>query len=843
VHASHGPPPPDGATGLGKKVLVIPFVHQNPPCPDDPGPVACEWLVTGAPGPPRHTPAQWQAILNQQVNDYYLKATGGKTSFQFEVVANPNNGGGWFTALHNINEYVANGSNTEGFSLGQDAMAVADQYYDLTQWSRIVVMHNFQRRGAFKSSILYNGNWWPIVFLLEGATDQEMVALLSHEIAHTLGLPDMYGVYGIPLECSAFTPCGPSNVGPWDLMSEDPAFNHFSGYSKFEAGFLVSPDMIDRQLFNALPFSQNFLLRALAGTGQRLLRIRLTQSSSFYGYYVECRTQKAGLGDENVPEEGVLVTLIDEGGLSSSFCGRHGSIYAASNNPSDICDAALQPGETYFASFSGLSITNTGMDQDECTVEINWNGNTSSVDPAILEATQFDSPDIWVDSLVNGWNNYGPPTQTVDADGAPAGPGDPISAGQPHRVYYRVRNFGMSTAQNVEVEIGVRVSIETICGTGLGPMTVLATRTIPSLPPSASSPPHVDYVDWIPPTSESARLEVRVKGFPGEVTQGNNRARDSVQFYFPPCDDPGNCLVSAYGPALVARNDCPQIGDIRAVARFIPPGWDVMVTPTFGSIRPGEQIDFQVNLTPGPAGESIANGEPVEIPIEFLQTFGHRMTGEGGDTFEAMDGIRILSFFLPDAWITCASAPAAVEIGATVDTTGTVDPPLALSPVALEYTSPSGAQFLRVVTTDDTTGFSSPFAPDEEGTWSVRALWGAEETHRDATSVPCPFDACAAPQQPVDIFQVTLAPPRDLPVLHVADPNPAGAGTGYNVHRAAVAGLAQSDWTLLAVNAVDEDPATPDVQWTDVTGDISPTGVWYYQVAPYDGLCGAEGPW
>jgi hypothetical protein len=41
----------------------------------------------------------------------------------------------------------------------------------------------------------------------------------------------------------------------------------------------------------------------------------------------------------------------------------------------------------------------------------------------------------------------------------------------------------------------------------------------------------------------------------------------------------------------------------------------------------------------------------------------------------------------------------------------------------------------------------------------------------------------------------------------------------------------------------DDDAATPGVQWTDASGDPSPTDIWYYQVAPYDGVCGAVGPW
>ena len=843
--ADHNPTVPDGAIGLGKTVLVIPFVHRDPPCPDDPGPVACEWVNAGAPGPPRHTPAEWQVILNAQVNDYYLKGTHGKTSFQFEVVSNPANGGGWFTAPHTINEYVASGSNVNGVSLGQDAMTIADQYYDLAEWSRIVVMHNFQRRGGLKQSITYNGDQWPIVFVLEDATDQALVSILSHELGHTLGLPDLYGAYSIG-DCQRFDPCGESNIGPWGLMAEDPAFTHFSGYSKYENAWIphVTPNVVDLQLWNALPFTQNYTLRNLGEPGQNLLRVRLLSGGPFYGYYVECRTRKAGLGDENIPEEGVLVTLVNRGTTSPTFCYRHASAWATSNYPGNICDAALQPGETYFAS-NGVSFTNTGMDQDECALEVTYNGNTISFDPAILEATQFDSPDIWVDSQVNGWGTYGPPAQSVDSDGAPLGPGDPMSPGQPHRIYFRVRNFGMSPAVNVQVEVGVRqpLTLSTICGPAPGPMTIVGTKTIPLLPPTWLNPPHVDFVEWIP-SSSPAEIEVRLLPTSGEVTQANNNAMDAVMFYFPQCEDMGDCPVSPYGPVLTVQHDCPDPVTARVVAKFIPPGWDVMINPASGLIQPDGVLDFEIDMQPGILAKATHLDDPfVEVPIELSQTYGHRMTGEGGHTFDPIHGIRTLHFFLPEGAITCASAPGAVEVGATVNVTGAVTPVVSLSPVAVEYTSPTGIRLLQNVTTDARANYADLFIPDEEGDWEVRALWPAEESHRDATSAACPFMACQAPQQPVEIFQVTQLTREDHTVLHIDDPNPIGEGTGYNVYRSAAAGLPQSDWALLAVDVTDEDPAAPGVQWTDSSGDLSPTDIWFYRVAPYDGLCGAVGPW
>ena len=38
------------------------------------------------------------------------------------------------------------------------------------------------------------------------------------------------------------------------------------------------------------------------------------------------------------------------------------------------------------------------------------------------------------------------------------------------------------------------------------------------------------------------------------------------------------------------------------------------------------------------------------------------------------------------------------------------------------------------------------------------------------------------------------------------------------------------------------DEATPNKQWVDTSGDVPPSGIWYYLVAAYNNRCPAEGP-
>ena len=79
-------------------------------------------------------------------------------------------------------------------------------------------------------------------------------------------------------------------------------------------------------------------------------------------------------------------------------------------------------------------------------------------------------------------------------------------------------------------------------------------------------------------------------------------------------------------------------------------------------------------------------------------------------------------------------------------------------------------------------------------------------------------------------------------ILDVQDPNQPSNVTGYNVYRSSDAGLPFGSWPLVDYNVVDMDAATPNKQWVDDTGDVSPSGTWYYQILAYNAPCDGEGP-
>jgi len=116
-----------------------------------------------------------------------------------------------------------------------------------------------------------------------------------------------------------------------------------------------------------------------------------------------------------------------------------------------------------------------------------------------------------------------------------------------------------------------------------------------------------------------------------------------------------------------------------------------------------------------------------------------------------------------------------------------------------------------------------------------------DETRWDVGLIPF----CAPPDEPIYIFDMTIDA-NSFTVLHFMDFNQPDQTTGYNVYRSSDAALPQGSWPLAASDIIDGDEATPNKQWVDTSGDVSPSGIWHYEVVAYNHRCPAataEGPW
>ncbi|HXI03955.1 MAG TPA: hypothetical protein VNI57_12340, partial [Candidatus Saccharimonadales bacterium] len=104
-----------------------------------------------------------------------------------------------------------------------------------------------------------------------------------------------------------------------------------------------------------------------------------------------------------------------------------------------------------------------------------------------------------------------------------------------------------------------------------------------------------------------------------------------------------------------------------------------------------------------------------------------------------------------------------------------------------------------------------------------------------------PGTNCQPPTEALSIVDVDLAGGIN-PMLVLSDSNATSQVTGYDVYRASDASLARSSWPLIALDAPDGDPLTPEIEWTDTAAGPPPGAVWYYVVAAYNAACPLEGP-
>jgi SdrD B-like protein/FG-GAP repeat protein/VCBS repeat protein len=163
--------------------------------------------------------------------------------------------------------------------------------------------------------------------------------------------------------------------------------------------------------------------------------------------------------------------------------------------------------------------------------------------------------------------------------------------------------------------------------------------------------------------------------------------------------------------------------------------------------------------------------------------------------------------------------------------------PGAASSYRLQFPLPGGAALTLQNQGDDT------LDSDPDPTTGLTALIGPAYTYLDDRRWSAGLACGGAPTLAVVITGTRPVPGTANLILDISDPNPFSHVTGYNVYRASQVQLPPSQWTLLGANVTDNDPSTPNIQWTDTTGDTPALGtVFYYQAAAFNQLCGAEGP-
>jgi hypothetical protein len=289
---------PFTASPLGpQKVLVIPVEFPvGDACPDknETCPTGLQAWYSANIGPPRHSPQEWEQLLNSVTSTWWQQTTYGQTSFEFTVLSNPQSADGWWPPPHSIQDYNRNNgnwyqtaNNPTSYALVPDVTAGVAQAICgnpllfvvcgiLPQYNRLIVLSNVHAfgdqsigndypftipTGTSLNNLVVSASW-----ANEDTSDSGITSLM-HELGHQSGELSHYG------DCSAYftytsfnslLPPGPVEcITGWDIMGLSYSFSEFSGYSKvsrgwIDAGSTPSFDLIGGGPPRATPMSSGF---------------------------------------------------------------------------------------------------------------------------------------------------------------------------------------------------------------------------------------------------------------------------------------------------------------------------------------------------------------------------------------------------------------------------------------------------------------------------------------------------------------------------------------------------------------------------------------------------------
>lgn len=257
----------------------------------------------------------WVDLLNDQVGEYFKKATYDKTTFIFETI-NYGPPDGWIPIDWNVGDsfFVSNG-------VPELVLEAAEPYINLAPYHYVIIISNSSAHFG-QNTIAFN--WYEVssgIQRLNAATGKGERALnislahewmagidfslfdagasnIAHELGHAVGLRTHY-------DNSRFYQWGimhnPQNPPP-----------HFIGWAKYERSW-ISPSNVTRvPVPTSQTIEQTIVLKTHSkalDNGTHLIMIPFSLISHFHGYVVEYRIE----GNKDwIPQDGVLIYELDE---------------------------------------------------------------------------------------------------------------------------------------------------------------------------------------------------------------------------------------------------------------------------------------------------------------------------------------------------------------------------------------------------------------------------------------------------------------------------------------------------------------------------------------------------
>lgn len=733
--------------------------------------------------------SDWVNVLQTDINPFFNSATFGATTFQFTTP-----GGG-----------PADGWQDLGFDrasydfdrVAARAIDAVDPNVDFAQVNRILIITNNPDFGGQGDQGF--AFWYPVDEGVEatfmeggvavgkrlmtalianewvmdagfGVPQDDGATVMAHELGHNLDVKTHYA------DVRWFPGIVRDIITPWDVMGLSPGLNHYLGWAKGERTWVPAGSIATVGPPMGSNIDQTITLKPLetATAGTQIIRVPIV-ASPFYGYLVENRRRI--MGDQQIPSEGILVTLVDEN--TSTILKT--IVLDDPGNPGDMNNAPLETGDIYADAGNNISITYVSLTGNDAQVRIQYQLPAAMrPNPRITPwgAPPWETPDIWIDSERNAFGAY----RYTDGAGNPVGNGDDAWVNHDNRLYVRITNNGPGPAANVRVE--VYANSPPGMGDRGADWAYLGTLVFPNIGSMASAQ---DYVIWKPTLGEHTCVKAVILSSPGELSATDNLAQENVTAF-------DTFSGSGYRPVgLKVRVNNPfekEMTRVRFSVRDVPLGWGVLVEPPEMTLEPGGHsfVSFQVfpsgikcdkrfewsdklqdRYRPGylgkPSLEAQVRYADTFIPIGGVELWTHlvkptNLTCDLGQARTLLQETVPPSLFpglreaksrkvkplkstdtrriLTDSQLVRPEAPpASGRAGEPLVVTGKLSPEIPGSIVAVEMTGSKEERFLEITKTEKDGTYRVPFKLPGAGLWRIKAYYDGDQTYGKSESNEC----------------------------------------------------------------------------------------------------------
>ena len=481
----------------------------------------------------RWTQPEHEDIM-QTIDDYWVNATYGLMSIDWVVE-------GWYDLGHNLAHYGhLNAWNSLVFDINwhnlvDDAVDLADGDINFANYDNlIIILGDIWWRGVSTLGTQVNidtdeGNFNKEATVV-GEQDTDPIEVvwgrIAHEMGHCFLLRHTHGSGGTQKNYASY----------YSLMARayPSACNVYTQLIDDYAGWF---DVANNQVEIAGGGGGTYHVRPrhLDITGD-IQALKVSISSTKY-YRVEVCEQESE--DAWLPDEGVLIYLVDEGANDNDECTDEDSTPGSDPDAvDDLLDCLYDVGQTFTDTGNGITISMDSFSFDGYDITVT-NAAGGAPDLMINEwgnppgsPGPYESIDIHIDSPVNGWNWY----RHNDGNGNnPVGNGDDPLLNHANRLHAKINNIGDADASGVIV----RFYENTPIGAGAsGSWSLIDTVTGLTVVKGTTQD---IYVDWTPTHSVSPTdsgimdmhscVKVVIEDHILEDNTGNNDAQENIDFF------------------------------------------------------------------------------------------------------------------------------------------------------------------------------------------------------------------------------------------------------------------------------------------------------------------------